>query len=317
MRYVFRADASQIIGSGHVMRSTAVAEELIARGEDVIFIGSVSGVTWLNAHISKIGFSSIYVESFNYISNPLLDVLILDSYTLQTEHTFIQPEKWHRIVLIADETTPNYKSDLVFYPGLLTEREFRSDTKVLAGPRYIPFRSSIQKYKKKLHAVGVLEILVVGGGTDPFNFAEEISQILSCTSADFHAYIFTSKGNIKNVDSRINYVPIGSLLDQFAKNTDLVLTTASTTSLEFIAREKAVGIGCATDNQRHYYNSLSSIGVAAPIGQFISGCWQLNADKILELISSEELRNSLIEKSNELIDLQGVKRIVEEIYKLN
>ena len=29
MRYVFRADASKVIGAGHVMRISAIAEELI------------------------------------------------------------------------------------------------------------------------------------------------------------------------------------------------------------------------------------------------------------------------------------------------
>ena len=39
MRYVLRADASESIGAGHVMRSSAIAEELIARGENVVFVG--------------------------------------------------------------------------------------------------------------------------------------------------------------------------------------------------------------------------------------------------------------------------------------
>ena len=42
MRYVLRADAPEFIGAGHVMRSSAIAEELIARGENVIFVGQVS-----------------------------------------------------------------------------------------------------------------------------------------------------------------------------------------------------------------------------------------------------------------------------------
>ena len=47
MRYVLRADASQSMGSGHVMRSSAIAEELIARGEDVVFVGQISEIPWL------------------------------------------------------------------------------------------------------------------------------------------------------------------------------------------------------------------------------------------------------------------------------
>ena len=317
MRYVFRADAAQDIGSGHVMRSTAIAEEFIARGEDVIFIGSTSGVPWLDGYLSNIGFSKIYPESMSFTSNPMLDVLILDSYTLQTDDAFIQPEKWHRIVLVADETTPSYKSDLVFYPGLLSNVKVRNDTKVFAGPKYIPFRSSIQKSKKKLQASEVIEILVVGGGTDPFNFVKEISKILTSLNENFHANVFSGDKHLIKSDSRITVFPIGPSLDECAGNADLVFTTASTMSLEFIAREKAVGIGCAVDNQKSYYNSLSSFGLAAPIGQYEASRWHINSDLVYELTTSADLRNSFVEKSSGLIDLQGVSRIVDIIYSVN
>jgi len=317
MRYVFRADASQDIGAGHVMRSTAIAEELIARGEDVIFIGSTSGVSWLHRHIDGIGFSRIYSEPMSFISNPMLDVLILDSYTLQIDDPFIQPEKWNRIVLVADETTPSYKSDLVFFPGLVSNEKVRNDTKVFAGPKYIPFRSSIQKSNRKLQTSEIVEILVVGGGTDPFNFVEEITRVLSSLTENFHANIFSEKKQSTKSDSRISIFPIGLSLDECAGNADLVFTTASTMSLEFIAREKAVGIGCAVDNQKSYYNSLSSFGLAAPIGLYEASGWHINSDLVYELTTSAELRNSFVEKSSGLIDLQGVSRIVDIIYSIN
>ena len=42
MRYVLRADASKILGAGHVMRSSAIAEELITQGAEVVFVGEIS-----------------------------------------------------------------------------------------------------------------------------------------------------------------------------------------------------------------------------------------------------------------------------------
>ena len=60
MRYVLRADASQSIGAGHVMRSSAIAEELIARGEDVIFVGQISDLPWVEERIASLGFTHIH-----------------------------------------------------------------------------------------------------------------------------------------------------------------------------------------------------------------------------------------------------------------
>ena len=64
----------------------------------------------------------------------------------------------------------------------------------------------------------------------------------------FHANIFTNNNKLENLDSRFTVVPISPEFDDYAMNADLVFTAASTTSLEFIAREVVFGIGCTVDN---------------------------------------------------------------------
>ena len=82
MRYVLRADASESIGAGHVMRSSAIAEELIARGENVVFLGQISGLPWVEERIASLGFTMIHDYPSEFISKPESDVLILDSYEI-------------------------------------------------------------------------------------------------------------------------------------------------------------------------------------------------------------------------------------------
>ena len=317
MRYVLRADASQSIGSGHVMRSSAIAEELIARGEEVVFVGQISEIPWLAWRINTLGFSEIHSVEKEFISNPEGDVLILDSYVIPVDEAFIQPNKWRAIVAIADELTPAYESNLIIHPGLSTHLEAKAGAKVLAGPKYIPFRSSIQKSERSEYRKSLLEILVVGGGTDLFGFVVAICEELKGVTEGFHASIFTNNNELSNLDSRFTVVPIGSAFDDYAMNVDLVFTTASTTSLEFIAREVAVGIGCAVDNQEEYYESLSTFGVAAPIGRFVAGHWQIDHTKIAELLHSAVIREDLRRNCSGLIDLGGARRIVDEILKLS
>ena len=120
-----------------------------------------------------------------------------------------------------------------------------------------------------------------------------------------------------NLDSRFTVVPIASELDDYARNAHLVFTTASKTSLEFIAREVAVGIGCAVDNQEEYYESLSTFGVAAPIGRFVAGHWQIDHTKIAELVHSGGVREDLRKNCAGIIDLGSAGRIVDEILKLS
>jgi spore coat polysaccharide biosynthesis predicted glycosyltransferase SpsG len=316
MRYILRADASQTIGSGHVMRSSAIAEELLERGQEVIFIGVFSDIPWLVMRIYDLGFSQILTSSSDFISNPATDVLILDSYIVPVEEKFIQQNNWKSVITIVDELTPEYKADLMIHPGLSANWIQEKSIKILSGPKYIPLRKSIRKNQGNKVESGHLEILIVGGGTDTFNFVGAVSVALMKIKDDFHARIFTSNSGLTQQDSRFERIPIGSELDKYASTAHLVFTTASTTSLEFIAREVAVGIGCAVDNQEEYYEALSSTGVAMPVGRRNKDSWQINQSILTELVRSKDLRRALRQKCAGLIDLNGSARIVDEILKL-
>ena len=51
MRLVILANASPIIGTGHVMRALSVAEEFITNGWQIDFAGRISEVPWLSRYI--------------------------------------------------------------------------------------------------------------------------------------------------------------------------------------------------------------------------------------------------------------------------
>jgi len=316
MSYVFRADASQSIGSGHVMRCSAIAEELISRGEEVVFVGEYAEVPWLVDWINGLGFSQIFRSPISYISNPVTDVLILDSYRLPIEDEFIQNKKWKGVVSIVDELTPNYFANLVIHPGISVALKSHSGTKILTGPKYIPLRKSIKKSEiNRIHNKS-LTILIVGGGTDSFNFVDSMCSALQSINAQFKAYFFTNNAPEHNLDYRFTALKIGSELDEYANSADLVFTTASTTSLEFVAREVAIGIGCAIDNQEECYQALSSANIAMPIGRFILGNWNFDDSRIKALVISSDIRDSLRNEASGFIDLGGAKRVVDEILKL-
>ena len=71
------------------MRSSAIAEELIARGENVIFVGQITDLAWVEKRIAKLGFTGIYDDLQGFISIAVPDVLILDSYKIDIDDAFI------------------------------------------------------------------------------------------------------------------------------------------------------------------------------------------------------------------------------------
>ena len=285
MRYVLRADASQTMGSGHVMRLFAIAEELLVRDQKVIFVGSVSNVQWLKQRLSEIDFFETFEKDLMFISNPITDVLILDAYHIPVENYFIQKKNWKAIAALVDKTTPNYDVDLQIYPSITLDWKPTTVKRFLTGPKYIPLRKSIIKNAEMENVSNKLKIVVVGGGTDLHNFANAIAMSLMSLSDIFQVNLFSDHMNNQDLDSRFTIISFGTDLDEKVNDADLVFTTASTSCLEFIAREITVGMGCAVDNQEQYYESFHKLNIAVPIGRYINGSWKIDHVKIKNLIT--------------------------------
>jgi spore coat polysaccharide biosynthesis predicted glycosyltransferase SpsG len=318
MRYVLRADASQSMGAGHVMRSSAVAEELISRGNNVIFVGRISDLPWVEERIASLGFNQVYSDTYDFNSNPKSDVLILDSYNIEMEDPFVAQQNWCHIIVIADEMTPDYSCALRIHPGLDSNWTGNSNAPILSGPKYIPIRSSLIGNKKSVvEQPHKLKIVVIAGGSDPYGLVNEIAKILVTFPDEFIVYLFSNSIADSNLDSRFHYIEVGNRFEELTNDADLILTTASTSSLEFLARELCVGIACVVDNQKQNYETLGELGVAAQFGiRYMDNKWELDKEKIHLLISSSELRRDLLAKSKGLIDFDGARRIVDAITTL-
>ena len=313
MRIVLRADASKNYGSGHVMRSLAILEEFKNRGSEIVYVGKIDRMPWLSAKIDDFGFNLIVEDESKFQIDAVSDVLLLDSYSINPSSEFISKIKWKRIIVIIDELTPDYDGDLFIHPGLEISWNKHLNRRVLFGANYIPLRKEI---KKVAPHNSKLQILIVAGSTNPEYMVEEISSIIALSKNDFEAKCFNSEVEVSNLDSRFVNLPIGEELDFHAQSADLVFTTASTTGLEMIAREIACGMACAFDNQEQYYKIITQQYLAKPIGSLDGNKWSLDSNAIIELVDSKFLREQLIENCKGFIDLNGAKRIVDEILKL-
>jgi spore coat polysaccharide biosynthesis predicted glycosyltransferase SpsG len=318
MRFIFRADASQEIGSGHVMRSSVLAEEAISQGFECIFVGRILDLDWVSERISKLGFSQVHSDQDTFVANAESDVLILDSYSIPISDPFIAKKNWKKIMCISDEITPKYESDLELRPGLAKVDLEQDLPTVLSGADHILIRKGIVKSKREKKLGGTLKVLVVGGGSDSFGFVAAIAEVVSSMKLDLEVHVFTNR--VIPDDSEVRFVEhiIGSELDLIANSVDLVLTTASTSSLEFIAREIPTGVGCAVDNQREYYEQFGRLGYVTQIGTRNSnGNWEFKFQEIRELLENQGRRDSLMKATRMLIDLKGAKRVLDKLVSLS
>jgi spore coat polysaccharide biosynthesis predicted glycosyltransferase SpsG len=103
MRIVFRADASKDIGSGHVMRSSAIAEEAIRRGITCIFVGKISELAWVDDRIKNLGFAEVHEYPKEFSPELNRDILVIDSYKIHPDDEFVQEQSWNKVVSIFDD----------------------------------------------------------------------------------------------------------------------------------------------------------------------------------------------------------------------
>jgi hypothetical protein len=288
----------------------AILEECKARKLELVFIGKIQDVNWLTTKIIDFGFTEILESENDFTPDPNSDILILDSYTIPPNNPFIVTQDWKRIIVLCDELTPNYQADLYIHPGLVANWFKFPKRRILFGPNYIPLRKTISK---NMNLGPTLKVVIVGGGTNPEYFVENIAEILSRSSAEFNAVFFTTNEPRVRLDARFTRLPIGADLDFYANDADLAFTTASTTGLEFIAREIACGVACVVDNQRQYYKVLVENEVVCPVGTFKDSTWELDEPAILRLLESQELRQSLRDRCKNYIDLKGTSRIADAI----
>jgi len=316
VRLVFRVDASQRIGTGHVMRCSAIIEEAIARGINCVVIGHLGGLDWLDERFISIGALHYEIEESFQIADGE-DILVIDSYEIAVTHEFIQPKNWKAVISISDDATPDYLASLVIHPGIDKFRNTETAVRVLKGAEFIPFRKSIKK-SLRLKNSPLRKIVIFAGGIDNFGFALNLARFLREIS-DFKEAVFfsSSQSELTSLDSRFVVRDFGPLLDVELENADLVFTTASTSSLEIIAREIPVGICFSVDNQISYFDALIKEGVAFGIGNLNTRKnWELDRAAIERLINDSNLRDQLSANSSGFLDLLGSQRLVNEILKL-
>lgn len=314
MKFILRADANVSIGSGHVMRSIPIVEELIERGFSVDYIGDTGGLTWLENIIKNVGFEKIYKSEDDFQPNKSEDVLIFDSYHYPEEHQFINIEKWKFLIIVADSSTPNYFANLKLFPSIQDINSQMEPFKILSGSKFVPIRKGVHKIDQR-HLRSNLEIVVVGGGIDKQDFVPAMSYELNNFDFEFNVNFFTNNPNALAKNKNFRSFKIGHSLVDIGNRSGLIFTTASTTSLEFIARGCAVGIACAVNNQESNYQFFSKIKVAHQIGRFENNKWNFESNQIKQLLFSVPARVELSEKANFLLDLNGSKRVVDEILK--
>ena len=203
MKVVFRVDASNRMGTGHLIRCLTLAEALRDRGAETRFIcrahsGNLIGMLQRQA-MPVIGLpasaqlSNVYSEdyaawlgvtqiedaeqSIEALQGDHVDVLIVDHYSLDIDWEQRLRPHTDKIMVIDDLVNRRHDCDLLLNQNYSAEREDRSRglvpeiCRLLLGPSYALLRQEYAAYRRVLRQRDGLvhRVLVFFGGPDPYN----------------------------------------------------------------------------------------------------------------------------------------------------
>jgi len=317
IRLVFRANASSIIGSGHVMRCASLIETAVRLKIPCVFIGDLGDKKWLREVINNSG--AIYLESICELeAQSDHDILVIDSYE-NLIHEEVQSKNWKYVVKIIDNLPFRLDCDLVIHPNLGEAYVGGTKPRIISGKEFIPLRSSIKKIVRTQLANQTSNLVVFGGGTDLFEFGHELGKVLSSIPFFDSATFFSNdRHRIESLDIRFSVFPIGNRLDEILNEADLVLTTSSTSSLEIIARELPLGVLSVVDNQVSNFEHISGKGLGLGVGHRTGkGKWQIDLELLSRLFTDFDLRLQMAENQRDYLPLNGSENIIRKIIELN
>lgn len=342
--FYIRADANKKIATGHVMRCITIADELKSRGKEVCFI---TADHFSDEIIKKRGYTSICLNSrwyklekelfndetfINILKKGNVEGIIVDSYYVSSEYLATLSNICKTVYIDDIFSLEQYPVDyLINYNIYGKKLDYKSkclpNTKLLLGPSYAPLRKEFQNIKPILRKE-VKAVFISTGGADKYNIAGRIlSKVVNnkeYKDIEFHVisgamninmeYLLKVQEKDKNIYIHKNI----SNMSEIMQLCDIAVSACGSTMYELCACGLPIITYSFADNQLPGTKEFEAEGVALNCGDVRDGINEV-IGKILENILRLKRNCDLVEKSYmkslKVVDGNGVKNIVNNIFK--
>jgi len=346
-----RADGPFEIGTGHITRCIAIAEELKNSFTKIIFLTKKSTGDLIDV-IEKSGFEVKILDSqtkqliedkydFNneikiittlltqYESN--LNFLLIDHFGIDTNYESPLRKIFKKIFVIDDLANRKHDCDLLIdqnyykdinkrYSGLVPKNSI-----TLLGPEYVILRSEFHNSQKVKYQKNILpkKIFVSYGGSDPTNESKKVlDAICSLKSRQFDVTVIAGIHNqnfekLKKQFAEMKNIKIFLRVDNFSEllsSSELCFGAGGTTTWERLYLGIPSIVTIISPDQKESVEFLSSLGHIINLGLAKDVTVKTYADAIMN-IDSEILCNISL-KNQKLIDGNGCTRIKKQITQL-
>lgn len=341
MNVAFRVDATDQIGTGHLIRCLTLADALREEGARVRFI-SGDLPDDLGRLVLKRGNELVVIgvihsetedatKSIRVLSDCQWDWLVVDHYGLSAVWETAMRQSTVRIMVIDDLANRAHQCEILLDQNYLPEAEVRYHGKVnpgcrqLLGPRFALLRPEYRYYREiaRSQSTEVRRVLVFFGGSDPDNLTGLALDVL-CEPAFRHLQVdiicgrhgsrrLTLEQQAEGRSGTMIHGPRPHLADLMSI-ADLAIGGGGSTSWERMCLGLRSIVITLAANQEQVANWLSHEGLTRLIGQ--SG--RVTAIDLRESLMHELQHGwqlSVTEKGMLLCDGLGTERVVGEMQK--
>ncbi|MEZ7955711.1 MAG: UDP-2,4-diacetamido-2,4,6-trideoxy-beta-L-altropyranose hydrolase [Rubritalea sp.] len=328
-----RADASHQGGTGHIMRTLAIAQEWISRGGNCTYICASLPDTFLrrleleNCRVERLVSTPTSAEEIVETSTLLQKLkphwLLIDGYSFTPSYqASLNLPKKTKLAVISDFGCNDFDDpDLAIHSNIEDLVDYTAapnKTIILSGSDYILIRKEILNTTTSPTPIipKGKNLLITMGGSDPME-----ASFLACQEILKHKHFqqlnikvilgaaYPTIGKMHSIQAtNIELISNPSSMGELYQWADTAITSPSTTALELAYCGLPIGLIITADNQRKILSSMLKNNLALQLSdtrgqesEFFQLAELINSDKRLEIASNSAAR----------IDGKGTKRICE------
>ncbi len=341
---IVRADATLAKGVGHIMRCIALGQAWRNRGGEMIFLSHCES-SRLRQRILDEAFTFIPIEKpyphlsdLNFVLEKLSHMsyqgsnsiwLVLDGYHFDPAYQRCIKEAGYRLMIIDDTAHLNhYYGDVLLNQNLNAEQLIYSCepyTRLLLGTHYGLLRSEFLSwidFEREIPEVAY-KLLITLGGADPGNQTLMIiraMQHLKLKGLETVVLIGPANPHMQVLQSVINQskfpIQLISNPDNMAELmawADLAISASGSTVMEMLFMGLPALVIVLAENQRPVAEALADEGVAVNLGWYNDLSTAQITQKITELMEAADVRSMMSQRGRNLVDGQGVERILAKL----
>lgn len=332
MKLLLRADAGPQVGTGHVMRTLALAQVWRKRGGEVRLLAAS-----LTKHLS-VGLAEHGVRIDRLNSKPgstddaattkalaeewNADWVVLDGYRFgSTYQEMLASDIYGRLVIDDYGHAGRYAAEIVLNQNLYAKGDDYAQraegAKLLLGPSYALLREEYWPWRswRRPPPEGPARVLITMGGTDPADATGRVLEALRTNSSlDIVAIVgganprtYPERPTRPSVRVRRNVTSMPAHMCW----AHVAFAAGGTTALELLFMQLPSALVVLADNQMRVVQSLERKKLGLSLGSADSlGTAELN-QALHRLLRDEEVYRCMAERGAETVDGWGSERVVD------